>query len=61
MLSALSGNIVVLNELISQHNVDVNARLQMNLYEYGAEQGATALALAAACAHRTMFTQSSLL
>ena len=48
MLSALSGNIVVLNELISQHNVDVNARLQMNIYEYGAEQGATTLLLAAA-------------
>ena len=47
LLSALSGNIVVLNELISQHSVNINARLQMNLYEYGVEQGATALTVSA--------------
>ena len=47
MLLATSGNVTVLNELISQHKVNVDARLQMNLYEYGAQQGATALGLAA--------------
>ena len=48
MLSAMSGNFVVLNQLISHHNVDVNARLQTNLYEVGAEPGLTALHLAVA-------------
>ena len=47
-LAAISGNVVVLNELISQYDFDVDARLQMDYFELGAEQGTTALALSAA-------------
>ena len=45
MLSAMSGNATVLNELISQHNADVNARLKISMYEFGIEMGVTALTL----------------
>ena len=48
LLSAMSGNLAVVNELISQYNVDVNAQLQMHFYEYGVQQGATALTFSAA-------------
>ena len=43
----MSGNLVVLNELISQHNVDVDAQMQINMYGFGVEQGVTALTVSA--------------
>ena len=47
MLAALSGNLAVVNELISKCHVDVDARLQIDLHQFGAEKGSTALALSA--------------
>ena len=45
MLSGLSGNIVVLKELIAQHNLNIDARLMIDLREIQVERGATALAV----------------
>ena len=47
IVSALSGNLDVLNELVS-FGADVNARLLVNMYTFGAERGLSALALAVA-------------
>ena len=49
IISALSGNITVVRELIAGHNVNVNARVRINSMggEFGMESGMDALAIAA--------------
>ena len=57
MLAGLSGNVDVVDKLISEHQVDVDSGLQINLYDLGAEKGATALFLAAAlCPQNSIHT-----
>ena len=46
MLAATSGNHIVLNELISQNSLDMDARLLIDLHQFGIEKGATALTFA---------------
>ena len=48
MMAAISGNLIVVTELISQHQVNVDTRMLIDLYVYGLEKGMTALALSAA-------------
>ena len=47
MLCAMSGNLAVLNGLISQHEVDMEARLQIDMFQFGIQKGTTALVLSA--------------
>lgn len=48
-LASISGNVKVVRELIRSHNVDVNARVQMNdlMGDFGFERGSDALGMAA--------------
>ena len=47
MLSAMSGNVTVTKEIVTSHSVDMNARLQVDMPDFGSERGMTPLHLAA--------------
>ena len=62
VLSALSGNVVVVRELIAVHHVDVNARVRFDVPKFGIERGMDACAIAASgCPHDKVYEVVSFL